>query len=184
MKGEHKEKKEARYLHVSTEVVSITVSCYFVPNSVSLFLRHMKCCTLLTKLSPKFKGSRAKNSRRLTSETVSYTGSRMRDFFTWKSAPALFSRPTLRPRGLLFHRNGSWFIAGIFLQSTCRPRGQQLTRVYATRIELQCFSVTIVRVAMRCTPRTTHINPVFVVPRIRRYSYATFVRNQCSSAKS
>lgn len=64
-----------------------------------------------------------------------------------------FYRPALRHANWCFTGNGSWFIAGIFLQSTCRPRGQQLTRVYATRIELQCFSVTIVRVATWCTPR-------------------------------
>jgi len=40
-------------------------------------------------------------------------------------------------------------------------RGQQLTRVYATQIVLQRFSITIVRIATRCTPRATHM-PVFI----------------------
>lgn len=130
---------------------------------LTLFLSY-KVLYIINKVKP---STRNQGAKKFAPDVSNYAT------FSWgKVHPVLFLRPALRLANWCFTGNSSWFIAGIFLQSTCRPRAQQLTRVYATRIELQCFSVTIVRVATWCTPRATHMPFCFPAhPLILLYTY-------------
>lgn len=130
-----------------------------------VFLSHVKLYIInKVKPSPKDQGQKI-HDRRETIYRITFSQGKVHCvFYFYTSNPST--------RAVSFRWHGSWFITRIFLQSTCRPRKQQLTRMYATRIELQCFSVTI---ATRCTPTHT---PQFLSSRYfyARITDATIVR--------